>query len=146
VTAEYRHRTRVEVRFRDLDAFGHVNNAVTLSYVEQGRISYLRDVLRVDPIGRFPLIVAVVHVDYEAPAFFGETVEIASRIDWIGRTSLAMSHRLSAGGDGHDVARASTVLVAYDYQAATPIPVPDDWRAAFIDYEGRSLQRPQGDA
>ena len=124
MTAEYRHRTRVEVRFRDLDAFGHVNNAVTFSYVEQGRISYLRDVLRVDPVERFPLIMAMVHVDYGAPLFFGETVEVGSRVEWIGRTSLAMSHRLTSGDDAHEVARASTVLVAYDYQAYRPIPVP----------------------
>jgi acyl-CoA thioester hydrolase len=146
VTAEYRHRTRVEVRFRDLDAFGHVNNAVTFSYVEHGRISYLRDVLQADPVDRFPLIMAMVRVEYDTPVFFGETVEVGSRVEWIGRTSLAMSHRLTAGGDAHEVARASTVLVAYDYQANRPIPVPDGWRAVFADYEGRSLQRPQGDA
>lgn len=146
MTAEYRHRTRVEVRFRDLDAFGHVNNAVTFSYVEQGRIRYLRDVLQVDPIDRFPLIMAMVRVDYDAPVFFGETVEVGSRVEWIGGTSLAMTHVLTAGGEAHQVARASTVLVAYDYQTARPMPIPDAWRATFADYEGRSLQRPQGDA
>ena len=46
MTDDFRHRTRVEVRFRDIDAFGHVNNAVVASYVEQARIRYLLDVLR----------------------------------------------------------------------------------------------------
>ena len=45
VSDDFRHRTRVEVRFRDIDAFGHVNNAVVSSYVEQARIRYLVDVL-----------------------------------------------------------------------------------------------------
>ena len=146
MTDEFRHRTRVEVRFRDLDAFGHVNNAVTTSYVEHGRISYFRDVLEVDPVGVMPLILAMLRVDYATPIFFGEAIEIGSRVDWIGRTSLGMSHRLSARADGREVASAEAVLVAYDYDQASPMPVPDAWRAALTEHEGRDLARPQGDA
>jgi acyl-CoA thioester hydrolase len=146
VTDEFRHRTRVEVRFRDLDAFGHVNNAVTTSYVEHGRISYFRDVLEVDPVGVMPLILAMIQVDYEAPIVFGGGVEIAYRMDWIGRTSLAMSHHLADSDDGRTLARARSVLVAYDYAAEQPMPVPEDWRMTLTAYEGRDLGRAEGDA
>ncbi len=146
MTDEFRHRTRVEVRFRDLDAFGHVNNAVTTSYVEHGRISYFRDVLEVDPVGVMPLILAMIQVDYERPIVFGGAVEISSRMDWIGRTSLAMSHHLADAGDGSTLARARSVLVAYDYTAEQPMPVPEDWRMALTAYEGRDLGRAEGDA
>jgi acyl-CoA thioester hydrolase len=146
VTDEFRHRTRVEVQFRDLDAFGHVNNAVTTSYVEHGRISYLFHVLGVDPVGVMPLILATITVDYAAPIFFGTAVDVDSRVDWVGRTSLAMSHRLTDGADGHALASARSVLVAYDYEAARPMPVPEDWRAAMAAHEGRDLARPEGDA
>jgi acyl-CoA thioester hydrolase len=60
VSDEFRHRTSVEERFRDLDAFGHVNNAVITSYAEHGRIRYLRDVLDVEPVGLMPLILAMI--------------------------------------------------------------------------------------
>ena len=143
MTDEFRHRTRVEVRFRDLDAFGHVNNAVTTSYVEHGRIRYLRDVLGFSPVGEMPMILAMIQVDYVTPIYFGEYVEVASRVDWIGTTSLAMSHRLSAGEDEHEVARATSVLVAYDYAESKPMPVPQEWRSTLTEYEGRDLARPQ---
>jgi len=143
VTDEFHHRTRVEVRFRDLDAFGHVNNAVTTSYVEHGRIRYLRDVLGFSPVGEMPMILAMIQVDYVTPIYFGEYVEVASRVDWIGTTSLAMSHRLSAGEDEHEVARATSVLVAYDYAESKPMPVPQEWRSTLTEYEGRDLARPQ---
>ncbi len=146
MTDEFRHHTRVEVQFRDLDAYGHVNNAVTTSYVEHGRNSYLRDVLQVDPVGVMPLILAMIQVDYETPILFGGSVEIASRVDWIGRTSLAMAHRLADGGDGHELARARSVLVTYDYAAEQPMPVPRDWRMTLAAYEGRDLDRAEGDA
>ena len=143
MTDDFRHRTRVEVRFRDLDAFGHVNNAVTTSYVEHGRIRYLRDVLGFSPVGEMPMILAMIQVDYHIPIYFGESVDVASRVDWIGTTSLAMSHRLTAGDDAHEVARATSVLVAYDYAESKPMPVPQEWRSTVTEYEGRDLARPQ---
>jgi len=38
--------TEIDVRFRDIDAMGHVNNAVYATYIEQARTEYFRDVLR----------------------------------------------------------------------------------------------------
>ena len=143
MTDEFHHRTRVEVRFRDLDAFGHVNNAVTTSYVEHGRIRYLRDVLGFSPVGEMPMILAMIQVDYVTPIYFGESVDVASRVDWIGTTSLAMSHQLTAGDHAHEVARATSVLVAYDYVESKPMPVPQEWRSTLTAYEGRDLARPQ---
>jgi acyl-CoA thioester hydrolase len=142
VTDDFRHRTRVEVRFRDIDAFGHVNNAVVSSYLELARIRYLVDVLRVEPVGRMPLILAMIKIDYLSPIFFGDDVGVASRVDWLGTSSIAMSHVMNAG-EVRELARASSVLVAYDYDQARPMPVPDEWRSALATYEGRSLERPK---
>jgi acyl-CoA thioester hydrolase len=149
VSDEFRHRTSVQVRFRDIDAFGHVNNAVVSTYVELARVSYLRDVLGADPVGpvnRMPLILAMIKVDFESPIFLADEVQVGSRVDWVGRSSIAMSHHLKAA-TGRDLARAASVLVAYDYEKARPMPVPDDWRAALAGHEGHALARPQqGDA
>jgi acyl-CoA thioester hydrolase len=140
VSDPFRHRTSVEVRFRDLDAFGHVNNAVITSYVEHGRIRYLRDVLEFAPVGGMPMILASITVDYVSPVLFGEVIEIATRVDWIGTRSLKMSHALTSR-DGREVARATDVLVAYDYAAASSMPVPDEWREMLERHEGRPLAR-----
>jgi acyl-CoA thioester hydrolase len=145
VSDDFRHRTRVEVRFRDIDAFGHVNNAVVSSYVEQARVRYLVDVLNVDPVGRMPLILATIKIDYLSPIFFRDAVEVGSRVDWVGSTSIAMSHQMKAA-EGRELARSASVLVTYDYEQARSMPVPDDWRASLAAHEGRSLDRPQGDA
>jgi acyl-CoA thioester hydrolase len=144
VTDDFRHRTRLEVRFRDIDAFGHVNNAVTSTYVEQARVRYLRDVLAVEPVGLMPLILAMIKIDYLSPILFNDTVDVGSRVDWIGTSSIAMSHGLWAD-DGRELARASSVLVTYDYDQARPMPVPDDWRGTLAAHEGRTLERPAGD-
>ena len=51
-------------------------------------------------MGVMPLILAMIQVDYETPILFGGSVEIASRMDWIGRTSLTMAHQLTDAGTG----------------------------------------------
>ena len=139
---EFRHRTPLQVRFRDIDAFGHVNNAVFFSYLEQARVTYLMDVLGADRnIQRLPLILARVELDFRAPIFMAEPLTVTTQADWIGRTSFGLSHRLLAGDEGRLAGEARTVLVAYDYANSRPMPVPDDWSARMSRHEGRSLAR-----
>lgn len=139
---EFRHRTRLEVRLGDLDPFGHVNNAVIATYVEQGRVLYLRDVLGtgVDPVS-MPFILAMLKIDYLSQVMFSDAVEVGSRVDWIGRTSIGMSHLL-INQEARELARSEAVLVAFDYEVEKPMPVSDAWRSVMVAHEGRSLERP----
>jgi len=142
VTDDFRHRTRIEVRLGDLDPFGHVNNAVIASYVEQGRVLYLRDVLGTgaDPVS-MPFILAMLKVDYLSQIMFDDPVEVLTCVDWIGRSSVHMSHLLT-GFEGRELARSEAVLVAFDYTIEKPVPVSDHWRATMAAYEGHSMDRP----
>ncbi|HEV8252609.1 MAG TPA: thioesterase family protein [Candidatus Limnocylindria bacterium] len=139
---EFRHRTRLEVRLGDLDPFGHVNNAVIATYVEQGRVLYLRDVLGtgVDPVS-MPFILAMLKIDYLSQVLFSDAVEVGSRVDWIGRTSIGMSHLL-INQEARELARSEAVLVAFDYDIEKPMPVSEGWRATMVAHEGRPLARP----
>ncbi len=146
LTDSFRHHTRLEVRFRDIDAFGHVNNASFVTYLEQARVRFLIDVLHVDVVQSLPVILAALQVDFRSPILFGDVVGIGTQVDWIGNSSLSMSHQMTARPEGADaervVAEAGTVLVAYDYDTERPIRVPDAWRSAFASHEGRDLERP----
>lgn len=142
MTDDFRHRTRLEVRLGDLDPFGHVNNAVIATYVEQGRVLYLRDVLGTgaDPVS-MPFILAMLKIDYLSQVMFSDTVQVSSRVDWIGRTSVGMSHLITNQDDRH-LAHSDCVLVAFDYTIEKPSPISDEWRALMVAHEGRSLDRP----
>src|SRR5688500_20283980 len=97
---ELRHPTTLQVRFRDIDGFGHVNNAVFFSYVELARIRYLLDVLQPETgFEHLPLILARVELDYRSPIMFGDVVAVDTRVDRIDRSSFVLSHRMKAGGD-----------------------------------------------
>jgi acyl-CoA thioester hydrolase len=88
-----------------------------------------------------PFILARLEIDYLAQTMFDDPVEVGSRVDWIGRTSIHMSHRLTSR-DQRELARSEAVLVAFDYSIEKSMPVPDAWRAAMTAFEGHPLDRP----
>ncbi len=148
IPGDFAYRHAVEVRLSDTDAMGHVNNARYLTYVEIARVGYYEEVTGNPlPIGAHGaeegMILAEIRMTYRSPAFYGETLTVETRVERIGRTSFVMVHRLTSPesryGPARLIAVAESVLVAYDYPKESPIPVPDDWRAAMETYEGRSL-------
>ena len=121
---DFVHRERV--RFRDVDAMGHVNNAVFATYVEQARIEYLRHVALLDGPLYMAMILARLEIDFVAPAQPGGEIEIGVRPSRAGSKSFELEYELRQGE--REVARARTVLVAYDYERGVSMPLPDQWR------------------
>jgi acyl-CoA thioester hydrolase len=127
-----------EVAFRDLDVFGHVNNAVYLTYLENSRIGYMREVLGIESFDDLLVILANVNIDFRSRATLGETLEIGARTSRIGTKSFDLDHEVRAP-DGRLVAAAATTLVAIDYRADETIPVPDGWRERIEAYEAKDF-------
>lgn len=141
MTDVFRHRTPLQVRFRDTDAFGHVNNAVFATYVELARVRYFLDVLQPDePFDRLPLILARLELDFRSPIELGDEVAVETRVDRIGRSSIGMRHRMIAGLEGRLAADVTSVIVVYDYGTRRPMPVPDEWRHGIGAFEERSFE------
>jgi acyl-CoA thioester hydrolase len=115
-----------QVRFRDLDPMGHVNNAVFLTYIEQARVTYLAEVGAATGLEEMNIIVARVEIDFKAPVRLGQEVEIAVRASRLGTKSFELDYELRV--DGEVVAEAKSVQVAYDYERGQAVPVPEEWR------------------
>jgi acyl-CoA thioester hydrolase len=134
----FRHVWPQEVTFRDLDVFGHVNNAVYLTYIENARIGYLRDVLEIESLEDLLVIVAKIHIDFRSRASLGESLEVGTRVSRIGTKSFDVEHEIQ-GADGRIVAHAKTTLVTFDYRGDSTMPVPDLWRERIEAYEARDF-------
>lgn len=122
----YRYVYAQEVAFRDLDAFGHVNNGVYLTYIENARIGYARDVIGIESLEGLLMIVASAKIDFRSRANLGDTLEIGARTTRVGTKSFDLDYELRAGE--RLVAEAKTVLVAYDYAHARSVELPPDWK------------------
>lgn len=108
----------IEVRFGDLDALAHVNNAVYLTYLETARLKYTAR-LGIDQVNPSYLL-ARIEVDYVRPVLLGETVDVGTRISHIGNSSFRMQHEMWVNQS--TVAKAQSVLVWVENGVPTRVP------------------------
>ena len=114
------------VRFRDLDAMGHVNNAVFLTYIESARVAFLQHLGAAATLEDMSIIVARIEIDFRAPVGFGDEVDISVRTSRFGGKSFDLDYELRV--EDLVVAEAKSVLVAYDYGKGEAVELPDEWR------------------
>jgi acyl-CoA thioester hydrolase len=139
----FRFSVTVEVRWRDLDALSHVNNAVYFTYLEQARVGYLQELgLLPDTPWGIGFILAEADCRFKSPLALSERVTVWIRASELGRSSFIFEYRVE-GGDGRLAAEARTTQVCYDYDGRHPVSIPDEWREAIVDFEpGLSAQAP----
>ncbi len=131
----------IQVRYGDLDPQWHVNNARTVSYLEQGRFAYLRRLELWDGVSflDLPMIVADVHVSFLAPIYYDQLIRLGVGIVRIGNKSLTFEYQLEDVTSGQVTTRAETVMVYYDYRTHVSLPVPPEWRVKISEFEGKGL-------
>jgi len=81
----------IDVRYRDLDPLGHVNNAVYLTYFEQVRLRLFYDLLQKET--HFHFVVVAAHIDYVKPLFL-ETITVKASVSEIGNTSFRIEYEI----------------------------------------------------
>jgi acyl-CoA thioester hydrolase len=138
VIENFKHKISIKVRFSDLDAMGHVNNASYLSYLEEARLAYYNHVLKVNTNNLdFNAVVARIEIDYVGQIKLGDVVEIYTRTSKIGNKSSDLEHLIVVNNNGNKrvAAKALTKLVSFDYKANKSIPVSNDSKKAIEDFE-----------
>lgn len=128
-TTTYPYETTLEVAFRDIDAMGHVNNAVFFAYFETVRIKYLGEIMeKSGSLGNelldLPLILVEASCTYKSPALLTEILHVGTGISRFGTKSFDMLYRIQ-GQDGRLIAYGRTVQVMYDYITRSAFPIPD---------------------
>ena len=119
-TARVIFRLPMPVRWRDMDAFDHVNNAAYLGYVEEARVAWFRSLTPDWDGATAAPIMAAVTMNYRRPITWPAAVVVALHAERIGTKSLTVGHRVIDAGDEAVVyADGHTVLVWVDRAGAT---------------------------
>jgi acyl-CoA thioester hydrolase len=126
-----KHRTPIQIRFKDVDALGHVNNANHLTYFETARIEYFREVIAV-PIDweTEGMILKHQSVDYKKPVLLKDKIAVDTWFVRAGNTSFELHYalmRLNADGTETEMASGTSIIVCYNYKEQRTTPVPKIW-------------------
>jgi acyl-CoA thioester hydrolase len=127
----------IEVRYADIDAQRHVNNAAFFSYMETARSRYLQRLGLWDgeDFTTFGIILAEATCTYRVPATYGQRLRVGVRAARLGTKSLEIHHTIEDTDTGQEMAAGKAILVAYDYHSNQSIPIPDEWRRVIAAFE-----------
>lgn len=130
---DFQAKVEAQVRFRDTDALGHVNNAVYLSWMELGRMAFTDAVLPAIDWTKVGFILAHVSIDYLEPVFLGDKVTVYMKAGKIGGKSVVLECLITKTDKRGErpAAKGTNIIVAFDYEKNTSVPIPDDWKAAM---------------
>lgn len=121
-------RMPIQIRFTDVDVFGHVNNAIYAQLFDTARYTYMKQVLPdVDPKGKSMVLVHL-ETNFRKQILFGDKVYVETRIDRVGNRSMGMSQRMVDAGTGDVHADSYGVLSTYDAALQQSFPMPEAWR------------------
>lgn len=129
-----RYVTDVRVRYSDLDAQGHVNNARVITLLEEARVDWLyADAQRhgADQLVR-AIVVANLNITYKRPIMFGPPARVSLGVTKIGNASFTVDYVLTS--DDVVSATASTVLVPIELADGRPRRLGDPERAYLATY------------
>ena len=119
-----RYQSKQYVRWDDLDAFGHVNNAKYLTYAQEARFAWS---------GILEMVVARAEVDFIAPIYDGDSyLDIELWVSAIGTTSFTMTYEIKLKSEL--VARVKTVQVTVDMDTKKSRPIADEQREFLTKY------------
>lgn len=137
---KFRHTLPVQIRFNDVDQYGHMNNSSYFSLYDLAKTSYMRDVFGNKDWHHMGIVVANINADFLAPVFFSDNLIIETTVIHLGHKSFTLLQRAINKASGVLKCQCRTVMVGYDVATKEPVELPADFKQAVCDYEGKSLE------
>ena len=126
---DYSQHYEFKTRWKDIDSFGHVNNAVFLTYIEDARIMYFK---RWNVAGKKrSLIVASIKIDYLRQIGHPSDLIVGQKISRIGKSSFDIQSAIFLNNDPKPAANSIVSCVCFDYEQSKSVPVYDEIKADF---------------
>ena len=119
------HRMPIELRWRDLDAFNHVNNSNFMTYLEEARIRWFESLGKEWLTDKTAPLLAAVQMNYRQPIPYPASVVVELTADRIGNTSTTIGHRITSGDGSVLHADGHVVMVWIDRASGRPVPLPE---------------------
>jgi acyl-CoA thioester hydrolase len=121
----------LDVRWRDLDAFNHVNNSIYLTYLEEARLQWLSHVPGPWFDEHAMPVMAASHVNYRYPITWPAQLHVELFCERLGNSSMTIAHRIVDAGDTQKLySDGHVVMVWMNPTTGSPVPLPQAIRDA----------------
>jgi len=127
--------TNIDVRFRDIDSMGHVNNAVFFTYFEEGRKAFLHTLFNIREPEDYNFILAHISCDFLRPVKLDDSIILQLWVGEIGEKRFNIKYSLVNSSDESIIyAKGKSVQVFFDYQKNRTAPISKYFMGKISDY------------
>jgi len=133
----FKQKTQVQIRFKDIDMMGHVNNANFITYFELARLTYfdaLSEVgIKIDWVNE-GVILAKIEMEYKQPILLEDKVFVYTWVSRMGSKSFDMACSIVRVIDGVEIeaAKGLAVIVCFNYKTNQTIAIPELWKDKML--------------
>ena len=127
------YRMPLQLRWSDLDAFNHVNNARYLTFLEEARIRWFDSIGEAWVTDEFAPVVVSAHLNYRQPIPYPADVEVELFVEHVGNSSVTIAHRIASVDETVLYTDGTEVAVWIDRASGRPRPLPGSIRRSVED-------------
>lgn len=138
-TQTFRHRMPAQLRFSDVDRFGHVNNSVYFSLFDMCKTRYFHDVVGTDIFDRMAPVVVHIEANFISPVFFPDEIVIDTSIVKMGNKSFTLLQRALNERTDEVKCYCETVMVMMDTATNQSVEIDEEFRTKVSNHEGLTL-------
>ena len=136
----FRHILPIQLRFNDVDTFGHVNNTVYFSFYDLGKTTYFAKLRKKKPpLKDMGIVIVNLQADFLSPIFPTEQVAVQTAVVEIGIKSFRMHQRVINTETNEVKCICNTILVGFDKETNTSRTIPAEWKQAIAEFEGNEV-------
>lgn len=132
----FHHSMPIQIRFNDVDRYGHVNNNAYFSFYDLGKVDYMTSVLGLYE-GETDVVpvVANINADFFFPVFYGDDIIVETCVPHIGEKSFTLHQRAVNRKTNLVVCQCTTVMVCFSLKAQKSVEIPEQFRTAITRFE-----------
>ena len=137
----FHHILPIQLRFNDVDQFGHVNNTVYFSFYDLGKTDYFQTVCPHVDWGRDGVVVVHTETEFLEQIRATEPIAVETAVTAIGTKSFDLLQRAINTQTGEIKCICRSVMVAFDLLQRESKPLDEEWIEAICRFEGRNLRK-----
>lgn len=138
---KYHHLLPIQLRFNDIDQFGHVNNTVYFTYYDLGKTEYFATVYPALKWDKDGIVVVHIEADFLSQIKSNDPIAVQTAIVEIGNKSMTMVQRVINTRTEEIKCLCKSVLVAFDLEKHDSKEIPEDWKEAISAFERRDVRK-----
>ena len=138
---QFHHTLPIQLRFNDVDKFGHVNNTVYFCYYDLGKTEYFASVCPNVNWEKVGIVVVHIDADFTAQIYGTDHIAVQTAITEIGTKSFTLLQRVIDTETQEVKCVCRSVMVTFDLLKHESMPLTEEWIEAICAYEGKDLRK-----